>query len=81
MFFFSFLFYLSRWSGLHYIIHADPMRKPVICLSLASPKNAAGVKKAAQAALIMYTELEAAFMLENDILFATLGGFTVTVQG
>lgn len=57
------------------------MRKPVICPSLARPNNAAGVREAAQAALIMYTELEAAFMIESDILFVTLGGLTVTVQG
>lgn len=53
-----------------------------MCLSLARPNNAAGVKEEAlQASQIMYTELVAAFMIENDILSVTLGGIPPLPSG
>lgn len=65
------------------LICTPPPRKPVVCLSLATPNNAAGagVNEAAQASLIIYTELVADFMIENDILSVTLGGFLLLLSG
>lgn len=49
---------------------------------LARPNNAAGGTEAAHFSLIMYTQLVAAFMMENDILSVTLWRIsTVTIQG
>lgn len=49
---------------------------------LVRPNNAAGGTEAAHASLIMYTQLVAAFMIEDDILSVTLWRFSsVTVQG